>query len=201
MDQNTYKILAISYLQEHGKSNINDIYNYILENIGKTVGHTGKRYLREVITNRYKGSDIFDFKNPYVSLKPNYINKLSETKSVFPEEIISSTKYEEGSVKTVKVNIYERNTTAKLECLKHYGNTCKCEICGFKFSDKYGEKFKNKIHIHHIKPISEIGKNYIIDPAKDLIPVCPNCHMILHSKGNGETYSIEEVKAMIKNPI
>lgn len=97
------------------------------------------------------------------------------------------------------LNAYERNTKAKKACIEYYGNDYKCQICGFKFANKYGIEFRNKIHVHHIKPISEIGKEYKIDPKKDLIPVCPNCHMVLHSKGNGQTYSVEEVKAMLKN--
>lgn len=116
--------------------------------------------------------------------------------SVFPEEV-NSENYPEGAIKTVLVNKYERNSKAKTECIKFYGTQCK--VCGFKFSEKYGLKFENKIHVHHIKPISEIGKEYQIDPIKDLIPVCPNCHMILHSKGKNEVYTIEEVKEMIKN--
>jgi 5-methylcytosine-specific restriction protein A len=27
-----------------------------------------------------------------------------------------------------------------------------------------------------------IGPNYQINPEKDLIPVCPNCHAMLHRK-------------------
>ena len=116
-----------------------------------------------------------------------------------PEELNENIKYTEGSSKTILVNAYERNTKAKKACMEYYGNDYKCQICGFKFGDKYGLKFKNKIHVHHIKPISEIGKEYQINPIKDLIPVCPNCHMILHSKGKNEVYTIEEVKEMIKN--
>ncbi len=116
--------------------------------------------------------------------------------SVFPEEV-NSGNYPEGAVKTVLVNKYERNSKAKNECIKFHGTQCK--ICGFKFSEKYGVKFQNKIHVHHVKPISEIGEEYQINPIKDLVPVCPNCHMILHSKGKNEIYTIEEVKEMIKN--
>lgn len=125
-----------------------------------------------------------------------FIQTETDENSIFPEEI-SGENYSEGAVKTILVNKYERNTTAKNECIKFYGTQCK--VCGFKFSEKYGLKFENKIHVHHIKPISEIGEEYQIDPIKDLIPVCPNCHMILHSKGKNEVYTIEEVKEMIKN--
>ena len=36
----------------------------------------------------------------------------------------------------------------------------------------------------------------MVNPKTDLIPVCPNCHMILHSKNDG-VYSPEEVKNML----
>ena len=127
-------------------------------------------------------------------VKVNNID-LSRFESVFPEEV--NEKYQEGSVKSVLVNKYERNPIAKTKCIEHFGT--QCQICGFKFSEKYGAIFENKIHVHHIKPIAEIGEEYEIDPIKDLIPVCPNCHMVLHSKGKNEVYSVDEVKKMIKN--
>ena len=189
---NSYEQLIISYLEIHGKTTIDELYEYISSI--KNTGKTGKRYLREVVTSRYQGSDIFEYDNPFVWLKNN-----DKVDCTLPEELNENIKYTEGTSKTIVVNAYERNTKAKKACIEYYGNDYKCQICGFKFSDKYGSEFRNKIHVHHIKPISEIGKEYKIDPKKDLIPVCPNCHMILHSKGNGQTYSVEEVKAMLKN--
>lgn len=189
---NSYEQLIISYLETHGKTTIDELFEYISSI--KNTGKTGKRYLREVVTSRYQGSDIFEYDNPYVWLKNN-----DKTDCTLPEELNESIEYTEGSTKTIIVNAYERNAKAKKACIEHFGNNYKCQICGFKFADKYGKEFQSKIHVHHIKPISEIGKEYKIDPKKDLIPVCPNCHMILHSKGNNQTYSIEEVKAMIKN--
>lgn len=61
----------------------------------------------------------------------------------------------------------------------------------------FGEEFAGKIEVHHIKPISEIGEEYAVDPVRDLVPVCPNCHMMLHSKAEG-VYSVEELKCMMK---
>lgn len=59
----------------------------------------------------------------------------------------------------------------------------------------YGPEFKNLIQVHHIVPIHTIGADYRVDPGKDLIPVCPNCHMILHSKVNGKEPSLAELRA------
>ena len=60
----------------------------------------------------------------------------------------------------------------------------------------YGEEFVGKIHVHHKKPLHEIDDEYEVNPKDDMVPVCPNCHMILHSKDGG-TYTIDEVRAFL----
>ena len=100
----------------------------------------------------------------------------------------------EGAIRQIYVNRYERNRKARNECIRHYG--AKCIICGFDFEKTYGEIGRNVIHVHHLLPLSEIGETYNVDPIKDLRPVCPNCHVIIHK--SNLLYSIDEVKAMIK---
>jgi 5-methylcytosine-specific restriction protein A len=56
---------------------------------------------------------------------------------------------------------------------------------------------KGFIHVHHINQISEIGREYEIDPIKDLIPVCPNCHSMIHSKR--PAFTIDEINEIRKN--
>tara|TARA_R110002050_G_scaffold54303_4_gene122942 strand:- start:29513 stop:29710 length:198 start_codon:yes stop_codon:yes gene_type:complete len=60
----------------------------------------------------------------------------------------------------------------------------------------YGEIGKGFIHVHHLTPISEIGKKYQIDPINDLRPVCPNCHSMLHRRN--PPISVNELKEIIK---
>ena len=64
----------------------------------------------------------------------------------------------------------------------------------------YGIITKYIIEVHHIVPLSQIGKQYIIDPTKDLVPICPNCHTIIHLKKD-PCYTIEEVKMMIEESV
>ena len=109
--------------------------------------------------------------------------------SELPEEI-----YMEGAQKVILSNRYERNPKARARCIAVHGSACKA--CGFDFGIAFGEEFSGKIEVHHIKPISEIGKEYVVDQVRDLVPVCPNCHMMLHSKHDG-VYSIEELKLLI----
>lgn len=88
--------------------------------------------------------------------------------------------YKEGKLKETTQTRYERNPKARAVCLEHYGYSC--QICDFNFEETFGEIGKGFIHVHHINPISEICKEYKIEPIKDLIPVCPNCHSMIHSK-------------------
>ncbi len=57
------------------------------------------------------------------------------------------------------------------------------------FEEVYGEKAKDYIEVHHIVPISERGGDYMVNPIKDLIPLCPNCHAMVHYG-----FSLEELK-------
>jgi 5-methylcytosine-specific restriction protein A len=84
----------------------------------------------------------------------------------------------EGALTKVLVNKYERNPKNRNACLAFYGN--KCVACGFDFGKMYGDFAANYIHVHHITPISTLGPDYVIDPIKDLVPLCPNCHAAVH---------------------
>ena len=101
----------------------------------------------------------------------------------------------EGTKKQIIVNAYERNIQAKRECLKHYGY--QCSICDLNFEKIYGKIGKNFIHVHNIVDISIIGDTYKINPITDLIPVCPNCHAMLHKKK--PAYTPNEIKQFINN--
>ena len=100
---------------------------------------------------------------------------------------------EEGSKYEVKLNKYERNPLNRRLCLALKGY--RCGICGFDFEAKYGIIGHNFIHVHHIIPVSKMGLGYKVNPAVDLIPVCPNCHAMLHRKD--PPYTPEEVLEMI----
>jgi len=103
-------------------------------------------------------------------------------KSILPEEIYpeQSISYVEGASLIVKVNRFERNQMARETCISHHGASCK--VCGINFAQKYGNLGAGFIHVHHLIPVSEIRKEYKVDPINDLVPVCPNCHAMLHRK-------------------
>ena len=84
----------------------------------------------------------------------------------------------EGAKVRVEVNKYERSRVNRALCLAAHGTSC--AVCNFRFEENYGDIGRDFIHVHHITPVSKIGADYIIDPINDLIPVCPNCHAMLH---------------------
>ena len=116
------------------------------------------------------------------------------TLGLLPEEVDNSSDFHEGAVKQILVNAYERNAQARNKCLDHYG--VKCSVCGMAFEKVYGSVGKGFIHVHHMKPLGEIGTSYTIDPINDLCPVCPNCHAMIHMRK--PAYNIEDVKAMLQ---
>jgi len=129
------------------------------------------------------------------------IKKLSDKPSVgekvetfIPEEITTPEKFYEGATIKISVNVYERNPLAREKCIQHYG--LNCSVCGFNFQDIFGKIGEGFIHVHHLKELSKVGKEYNVDPIEDLRPVCPNCHAMLHQKI--PVYSIEELKNIRK---
>lgn len=55
-----------------------------------------------------------------------------------------------------------------------------CMTCGFNFKKAYGTLGEGFIHVHHIIPIGKIAVEYEVNPVTDLVPVCPNCHAMIH---------------------
>lgn len=124
----------------------------------------------------------------------NYLEEDKMTQS-FPDQI--NEQYQEGHAYKVLVNKYERNLEARQKCIEIYGYSC--QVCQTNLEEVYGEVAKEFIHVHHLIPLSEIKEEYQVNPANDLLPVCPNCHAMLHRKVNGEYLSIEELKKRMNN--
>ncbi|WP_419917187.1 HNH endonuclease [Candidatus Poriferisodalis sp.] len=102
----------------------------------------------------------------------------------------------EGSTKRVEVNRYERNSWARSVCLEHYGH--RCQVCDVDFEERYGELGRGYMHVHHVIPLHQVAKipNYRVDPIKDLRPVCPNCHAMLHRRKH-RTLTVEELRELL----
>lgn len=103
--------------------------------------------------------------------------------------------YYEGKLQKRTHNSKNRNGKARARALKIHGTVC--SICGFDFEKYYGEWGSGFIEIHHVNPVSNYEGITELDPVKDLIPVCSNCHKMIHRKK--EQLTIEEIKQLVKN--
>jgi 5-methylcytosine-specific restriction enzyme A len=116
--------------------------------------------------------------------------------NLFPDELRRGQTYPEGAKKQVLVNAFERDARARKACIALFGS--KCAVCDFDFESVYGELGHEFIHVHHRRPMASISAPYKVDPETDLIPVCPNCHAMLH-RPKDRVLDIEELRNLINS--
>ena len=109
---------------------------------------------------------------------------------VSPDEVIG---YPEGSRIQVNVNKYERDPRNRETAIELHGHDC--WACGFNFQEFYGPLGYGYVVIHHTTPLSQLGPDYALDPQNDLIPLCANCHAIVHR--SNPPLSLEDLRALI----
>ena len=99
----------------------------------------------------------------------------------------------EGAMRRVSSNVYERDRNARGKCIEIHGATC--SVCNFNFQAVYGDSAAGFIHVHHVTPLSSIHELHQTNPVEDLVPLCPNCHCVIHMVN--PPYSVEQVKKML----
>ncbi|WP_313891670.1 HNH endonuclease [Psychrobacillus sp.] len=103
--------------------------------------------------------------------------------------------YNDGATTFYYGKRYERNPKNRAKAIEIHGLNCKG--CGFNFEQLYGERGKDFIEIHHIQPLSTIQKGVVINPEMDLVPLCANCHRMIHRRKDN-VLTIKELKEIIK---
>lgn len=109
-------------------------------------------------------------------------------------KIRRSTEDQEGKHVTKERTVIQRNQTARKKCIEHYGYIC--AACGICMKDVYGEIGENFIEVHHLNPIHLFDDLHVVDYKEDLIPLCPNCHAMIHKLE--DPGDITTIKALIK---
>lgn len=85
----------------------------------------------------------------------------------------------EGAVTMAVIRRRERNPRNRLLCLRIHGNHC--SVCGFDPASIYGDDV-SILEVHHIQPLALNDGPAPYDPARDLVPLCPNCHRAAHTR-------------------
>ncbi len=107
-----------------------------------------------------------------------------------PDEVPAGGGLVDGAVRTVTVKAYERSPEVRRQCIAAHGTDC--SVCGLSMGAEYGPVADGYIHVHHLRPLSEVRAAHAVDPVADLRPVCPNCHAVIHLRV--PPYSIDDVR-------
>lgn len=96
----------------------------------------------------------------------------------------------EGAERQITRNLRERDPVARAAAAEVWklssGGRLACQGCGMDFAKTYGARGEGFMHFHH-----QPG----IDAPKDLVPVCPNCHAMIH-RGE-QTLSLADLRALM----
>ncbi len=102
--------------------------------------------------------------------------------------------YFEGKKKRRFTNYYERNPRLRTAAIEYHGVSC--TVCGFNFEEVYGERGKDYIEVHHLRPVSTLGKVTKIDPKTDMTVLCSNCHRMIHRRKD-DVLTPEELRSFL----
>lgn len=122
----------------------------------------------------------FTYKDVKASLGKVYKARASV---IIPYEELMS----EGETIFVETKSRQRSHKLRDAAIDHFSKNgiIACDCCGFEFKSFYGDIFGSScIEIHHLKPIFQYASMSVVqtidEALKNLLPVCPNCHRVIH---------------------
>ena len=104
-----------------------------------------------------------------------------------------ATGFEEGA-RTLREHLRLERSTALVGQFKAQLVSFECSVCGFDFENVFGELGRGFIEAHHVEPLNETG--VVFRHIEDLVPVCSNCHRMLHRRW--PALRPDELRAVIK---
>jgi hypothetical protein len=120
------------------------------------------------------------------------------------EIVQESRSYLEGATSQVTQEIRARCDALRKktkELLRDADGLLRCKVCDWHKPED--EMISGDIvELHHLDPISEAPDEgrivTITDAVKLFVPVCPNCHRMIHARTGGGHFDIEALRAILK---
>lgn len=101
--------------------------------------------------------------------------------------------YLEGQQRVIETRVTARNE--KLVRRAKERDEYTCQVCGFRYPEKYGERGQGFAECHHLVPLREYtGERQVA--LEDVVTVCANCHRMLDYRG--ELLTPCELRAIIR---
>jgi 5-methylcytosine-specific restriction protein A len=133
----------------------------------------------------------------HFSLRTQRSDAIASNALATEEEAHGTTPYipdEEGRRRLAQHVSYERSRTNRAEAIRLHGT--RCAACGFDFNAFYGSELaRDYIEIHHIESITAGVRT--VDAASALIPLCANCHAMVH-RSRGEILTVDALRKAIE---
>lgn len=110
----------------------------------------------------------------------------------------------EGKVYSISVKVRKRCDALKRRAKNYHrgeDEILRCRACGW--YNPAPASFKGNIvdmhHLYSLKNMPSEGKKLNLSEAiKNLVPLCPTCHRLIHALPKGETHSLEDLKYLLK---
>lgn len=186
LNQTTTQAARVNFSGFHAQAV--EAVNTFCQGIGRLVRREGLRDRRLwVLDGRLAGGGLVEF-NRVLSA---YSKQVKLTSAAAPSQEVF---FSEGAQRSGQETGYERSPAARRACLAHHGY--RCAACSFDFGQVYGAHGKDYIHVHHLTPLAASGGEHLVDPVKDMRPVCANCHAMLHR--STPPMPIEELQKLLK---
>ena len=156
-----------------------------MQNLPRPTKKTKENYILSTLqkSNRKREYDFYDD----TELEKNIDLDLEAEQAEEGHEI-------EGSIKFYYGKRFERSSKNRKLAIQKHG--LDCFVCGFNFEEIYGERGKDFIEVHHINPLSTLGEVIKVNPETDLIPLCANCHRMVHRRKD-DVLDLESLKDIL----
>jgi len=119
---------------------------------------------------------------------------------VLAEETVPDEYMAQVEGKAVRVEYLRRVRSAinRQKAIEIHGTAC--AVCGFDFHKTYGDLGRGFIEVHHLKPLGESEEETEVNPETDLIPLCANCHRMIH-RGESGAIAPDKLKEMLEQDV
>lgn len=203
--KDTYFSQIARNLKCHDSLTKNGYAHYELENNKRDgtfqIRESGAKYLnRNIEVLELLFSDNFSYEDTVEKLagiealpKENKVNAFDENINI-----------NEGSKNVTSTYRYERSKQLKEYACNAFAvdGQISCACCNFNFNQFYGNELGGTyIEIHHIKPIfkyqDEDMEKTMKEALANLVPLCSNCHRMIHRKRNNPL-KVEDLKEAIE---
>lgn len=104
----------------------------------------------------------------------------AEAEESVPEEYAPQLEGKSVVIETIR---RMRSAINRQRAIEFHGSTC--AVCGFDFEKTYGDLRRGFIEVHHLNPLGESEEEAAVNPVTDLIPLCANCHRMIHRGKDG----------------